>query len=33
MSYSFPAPKVREQLSTGKTGYTVEQILDEDRGD
>jgi len=25
--------KLREQLSTGKTGPTVEQILDEDRGD
>ena len=25
--------KMREQLSTGKTGATVEQILDEDRGD
>jgi antitoxin (DNA-binding transcriptional repressor) of toxin-antitoxin stability system len=25
--------ELREQLSTGKTGLTVEQILDEDRGD
>jgi len=25
--------KLRAQLSTGKTGPTVEQILDEDRGD
>jgi len=25
--------ELREQLSTGKTGPTVEQILDEDRGD
>ena len=25
--------ELREQLSTGKTGSTVEQILDEDRGD
>ena len=24
---------LRERLSTGKTGLTVEQILDEDRGD
>lgn len=24
---------LREQLSTGRTGATVEQILDEDRGD
>jgi antitoxin (DNA-binding transcriptional repressor) of toxin-antitoxin stability system len=25
--------ELREQLSTGKTGATVEQILEEDRGD
>lgn len=25
--------ELREQLSTGKTGSTVEQMLDEDRGD
>jgi len=25
--------ELREQVSTGKTGSTVEQILDEDRGD
>jgi antitoxin (DNA-binding transcriptional repressor) of toxin-antitoxin stability system len=25
--------KLREQVSTGKTGPTVEQLLDEDRGD
>ena len=25
--------ELREQLSTGKTGATVEQILDDDRGD
>jgi prevent-host-death family protein len=25
--------ELRERLSTGKTGLTVEQILDEDRGD
>jgi antitoxin (DNA-binding transcriptional repressor) of toxin-antitoxin stability system len=25
--------ELREQLSAGKTGSTVEQILDEDRGD
>ncbi len=25
--------ELRKQLSTGKTGPTVEQILDEDRGD
>jgi antitoxin (DNA-binding transcriptional repressor) of toxin-antitoxin stability system len=25
--------ELRERFSTGKTGLTVEQILDEDRGD
>jgi hypothetical protein len=25
--------QLRQRLSTGKTGLTVEQILDEDRGD